>query len=63
MELAEALDILANIHTRDDDAVGFVVLAGAQWRPYESQWSQDQYIEAWGVVRRHTFMQTKPNSR
>lgn len=63
MQLAEALHILANIHTRDDPDVGFVILAGAQWRPLESQWSQEQYIESWKVVRRHTFMQTKPTTR
>jgi hypothetical protein len=63
VELAEALHILANIHTRDDDQVGFVVLAGAQWRPLESQWTQAQYIEAWEVVRRYTFMQTKPTDK
>lgn len=60
MELEEALHIIANIHTRDDEVTGFVVLAGAQWRPFETQWSQEQYVKAWEVVRRHTFMQTKP---
>lgn len=59
MELVEALHILADIHTRDDDRAGFVVVAGAQWLPYVSPWMQEQYVEAWKVVRQHAGFQTE----
>jgi hypothetical protein len=53
MPLSTALLILADIHTRDDDQVGYIVELGA--RPdYGCRWSMAEYIEAWGVVRAAT---------
>ncbi len=49
-ELHEALQILADTHTRDDRAFGFVIMAGAGWTPY-GRWSQQEYNNAWRVVR------------
>lgn len=62
MTLERALFILATVHTRDDEAVGFAVLAGAQWRPYETPFSEHDYITAWEVVRAHVHMQTTPRT-
>lgn len=49
MQLCQALHILASVHTRDDDLVGFVVMSHAG--PEYSRWSQADYIEAWKSVR------------
>jgi hypothetical protein len=57
MSLDKALFILADTHTRDDDLAGFVVMAGA--RP-EFRFSQSDYIQAWGTVRRHLHMPVDP---
>lgn len=60
MTLNEALSILADVHTRDDAYTGFVVMAGATWRPHEYKCSQAQYILAWETVRKEIHLQTEP---
>jgi hypothetical protein len=60
MTLSKAIYILASIHTRDDDQIGYVILAGASWRPLETPFSQAEYTEAWKVLREQSNMQTEP---
>lgn len=52
MSLERALDILASVHTRDDETSGFVVLMGAV-PDVGNMVSHHDYITAWGVVREH----------
>lgn len=47
--LLDALFILAQVHTRDDDIIGFVVDASA--RPNDKGVETRDYIDAWQVVR------------
>lgn len=61
MTLDQALHVLAEIHTKDDDATGFVLLIGAHANDYRTQWTQADHIEAWRVVRQHLHMQTQPS--
>lgn len=63
MRLHEALRILADIHTKDDDQTGFVFLVGANAGDYRTSWSQAEHLEAWSVVRKHLHMQTEPQSK
>lgn len=59
MSLDRALHILATVHTRDNDAAGFVVMMGAS--PEGVGWiPQGDYIKAWEVVRQHLHLQTEP---
>lgn len=48
MTLCHALFILATVHTRDDDEVGFTV----ETLPSLHFFTQADYIEAWKEVRR-----------
>ena len=50
MPLAQALHILADVHTRDDDRTGFVVMHGAS-PEYGSRYSWSQHLMAWASVR------------
>ena len=62
MTLDRALRLLATVHTKDDDQVGFVVVMGVSqvdWM-HGYPYSQQQYIEAWEVVRQHLHLKTKP---
>ena len=58
MPLCRALRVLADIHTRDDDQVGFGLLMGAtlEW----SRWSTGDYIAAWRAVREAVGMPSEP---
>ena len=50
MPLSRALHILAEVHTQDNDRVGFAVIMGA--RPeYGSPFGGDDYTKAWASVR------------
>ena len=62
MTLSRAINILASVHTRDDDVTGYVILAGAYWRPHETPFSQAEYNEAWKVLREQSNMQTEPST-
>lgn len=62
MTLSEALHVIATIHTRDDDQMGFVIEAYAGGDFTRWQYSREQYIEAWRTVREHLHMQTEPKS-
>lgn len=64
MSLDQALHILASVHTRDDDAIGFHVRMGVSEVGWQAghECSQSDYIEAWKVVRDHIHMQTEPKS-
>jgi hypothetical protein len=62
MSLNEALHILASIHTRDNDDMGFTVEAYLGGDFIGWQCSREQYIEAWKAVRKHLYMQTEPRS-
>ena len=55
----EALRVLADMHTRDDDQVGFVVEYSPN--PHLSFWTQDEYIKAWQMVRERLHMKTEPS--
>lgn len=58
MGLTQALYILAQAHTREDEQVGYVVEMhpGFDMRPF----SQGEYIEAWKVVRAALMLPTEP---
>jgi hypothetical protein len=59
MALAEALLLLADLFTRDDDRAGFVIVAGGRmdaWRP------QRDMVRAWAAVRRHLGLPVEPRS-
>lgn len=60
MPLDKALRILVEIHTRDDDLVGFHIVMGAKPDSYASPWSQREYAQAWHAVRAHIHLQTEP---
>lgn len=60
MTLSRAINILATIHTREDSVTGFVILAGATWREYESPFSHQEYNEAWKVLREQSNMTVEP---
>ena len=49
MPLQKALFVLADIHTREDDLIGFVVMPGCSLGT--TRWSSADYIEAWESVR------------
>lgn len=59
MTLYDALRVLAESHTRDDNQVGFVIVAGIP-SPYTSRHSPEDYYTAWKVLREQLHMQTKP---
>ena len=51
----------ATMYTRDDRHVGFVVqVMAAQW---STEFSQEDCIAAWKVVRDHLHMPTEPEAR
>ena len=55
--LDDALRVLADMHTRDDNRVGFTVSPSMlRFGP----WSQTQYLAAFGIIRQHLHMQTEP---
>lgn len=56
MQLDEALNILARVHTRDDSRAGFTVQAPSL-PPYVDISS---YVEAWTAVRMHLRMNVNP---
>ncbi|GCA49267.1 hypothetical protein KGO5_01710 [Sinorhizobium sp. KGO-5] len=62
MSLDRALHLLARVHTRDDDQIGFVVVAGATAEAWGNGVSQVEYIEAWRTVRKHLHLPTEPPS-
>lgn len=58
MTLNEALHILVQIHTRDDDGVGFTFSHIAD---VTLPWfSSTEYAEAWRTVREHLHLPTEP---
>lgn len=61
MPLNRALYILATMYTREDRYVGFMVEAMAS--PCSTEFSQEDCIEAWKVVRDHLHMPTEPEAR
>lgn len=60
MTLDQALRVLADIHTKDDHQVGFVFMVGATAHRGLTQWSVDDHINAWRVVRQHLHMTVDP---
>ena len=59
MKLKEALNVLADIHTRDNDFAGFTVhmcssTFNAPWR------TGSDYVEAWKTVRKHLGRNVDP---
>lgn len=60
MTLDQALNILADFHTRDDDQVGFVVhmSAGHHYAPWRSD---ADYVTAWRTVRAHLRRSIEPH--
>ncbi len=65
MTLFEALRVLAETHTRDDDFTGFAIMIGASPSHPEGPHPVERYNEAWNVVREQLHMQTfpKPSQR
>lgn len=60
MTLFEALRVLAETHTRDDDVTGFVVMVGVSPASPMSPHPVEAYNEAWNVVREQLHMATFP---
>lgn len=57
MSFIRALNLLILVHTREDYGIGFTVAMGAMpdhWSPC----SNEEYVEAWRVVRRAMGMPT-----
>ncbi len=52
MTLQEALKVLCEVHTKDDDQLGYVILYGATPR---LEHDHSRYMEAWNVVRWHAL--------
>lgn len=63
MTLSEALHVIATIHTRDDDVMGFAVSSYVGGDFLAWPYSREQYIEAWKTVRLHLHMQTEPREK
>lgn len=59
MSLGSALQILCDVHTGDDARVGFVIHAGA-CPPAWGRWGENDYIEAWKIVRAAAGRPTDP---
>ena len=60
MTLDQALHVLAEIHTRDDDLTGFVLMVGAEADGSNTKWTKSDHLEAWRRVREVLHMQIKP---
>lgn len=60
MTLFDALRILAETHTRDDDLTGFVIMSGAGPFSPMCPHPPGRYNEAWDTVREQLHMQTFP---
>ncbi len=59
MPLSKALHILASVHTRDDDQMGFSIeMSVPRWST--SSVSPRDYIRAWESVRAHIHFQIDP---
>ncbi|HEX7012427.1 MAG TPA: hypothetical protein VF161_06765 [Steroidobacteraceae bacterium] len=58
MTLFEALRLLAEVHTRYDDEIGFTISMGAT----PDTVPHDLYVEAWRVVRREAMLPTEAAS-
>lgn len=58
MTLDQAIRIVCDGHTRDDPRIGYTVESMPQVRfgPY----SPEDYVKAWGVLRAHVHLPTKP---
>ena len=57
MSLVQALSILVECHTRDDELTGYVVHGG----PYQRYVTQSDYLKAWASVRQAIGRETEPN--
>ena len=65
MTLFDALRVLAQVHTQDDDEplLGFVLLGGAP-TPETRGVGANEYYEAWETVRKQLHMQVRsPRAR
>lgn len=60
MPLSKAVYVLADIHTRDDNVTGFVVLGGATPSMTGYKWTDSDYLRAWESLRAHSHMQIEP---
>lgn len=60
MTLDDALNILADFHTRDDDVAGFRV---HKMGIYGAHWSPSDYIEAWKTVRAYLHRSVEPGEQ
>jgi hypothetical protein len=56
MTLEEACELLAEVHTRDDEGTGFTVVSGAV---PDGAVQQSSYYLAWSVIRVHAKLQVK----
>jgi len=59
VDLDQALRILAEVHTDQDDVTGFVVHMGAT-PEMRAPWHHKHYAEAWKAVRAHLGLPVDP---
>lgn len=60
MGLNEALRMLCEVHTRDDDEIGFTIVMGATPSPGDAAWYDRNYAAAWETVRAHLGLPHAP---
>jgi hypothetical protein len=52
MNLFQAITVLADVHTREDEQIGYVVKMAPSLMLRASRFTEAEYIDAWGVIRR-----------
>lgn len=55
MTLLDALRVVAEIHTRDDDELGFLIEGRAAPQPWHSHYARENYTQAWEIIRREAY--------
>ena len=59
MPLGAALQILCDVHTRDNPEIGFELMMGATYEPHAHWFAPEEYLRAWEAVRRSAGLRTE----
>jgi hypothetical protein len=62
MNLFQAMTVLADVHTREDDQLGYVVEMAPSLMLRASRFTESEYTDAWGVIRREAGLPFEPPS-